>query len=316
MLPRDDRRDAGLKLITTAREATRAAESVLADATAAVRQRLGGTRNAMEQRFEREQRAAHGLAWLATYVEAIRLITAYAERMHGAGALGEIEELLIRVGLGEYLAQIGGGIPMSQGEFVRPADLGLTAAAVAQRVAGPLQALIADSDERRRLVELMRGSGDLRVGQCDLDETLAAIRDETRKFADSEVLPQAHAWHLSNSVIPVDVVEQMAALGLFGLTVPESFEGGLGLGREAMCVVAEELSRGYIGVGSLVTRSEIAAELILTSGTEEQKRRWLPAIAAGDVLPTAVFTGPEAGSDLASLKTRAPGGTGRLGRSR
>jgi (2S)-methylsuccinyl-CoA dehydrogenase len=257
----------------------------------------------MELLFEREQRATHGLAWLATYVETIRQITAYAERMHGGSTLGELEQLLIRIGLGEYLAQIAGGIPMSQGEFARPADLGLVTATVIERIAAPLEALLADRNDCRRLIQLMRGNGI--VGECGLDETLTAIRDETRKFAESEVMPRAHAWHLTNSIIPIDVVSQMGALGLFGLAVPQTFKGGLGLGREATCVVAEELSRGYIGVGSLVTRSEIAAELILTSGTEEQKRQWLPAIAAGDVLPTAVFTEPEAGSDLASLKTRA-----------
>ncbi len=96
----------------------------------------------------------------------------------------------------------------------------------------------------------------------------------------------------------------MSELGVFGLTVPEEF-GGLGLGKEAMCVVSEELSRGYIGVGSLGTRSEIAAELILGGGTDAQKEYWLPKIASGEMLPTAVFTEPNTGSDLASLKTRA-----------
>ena len=72
-----------------------------------------------------------------------------------------------------------------------------------------------------------------------------------------------------------------------------------------MCVVSEELSRGYIGVGSLGTRSEIAAELILCGGTEEQKADLLPRIASGEILPTAVFTEPNTGSDLASLRTRA-----------
>src|SRR5829696_1540516 len=305
MLPDGDERGAVVKLICVAREATRATESVLRDATAAVRERVGETINTVEHLFEREQRATHGLAWLATYVESIRQITAYAERMHRAAELGALEELLIRIGLGEYLAQIAGGIPMSQGEFARPADFGLVPAAVVQHIAGPLEDLVVRSDERRRLVELMRGADHVPVGEHGLDETLAAIRDETRKFAESEVKPQAHAWHLSNSTIPLGIVEQMAALGLFGLTIPATYKGGLGLGREAMCVVAEELSRSYIGVGSLVTRSEIAAELILTSGTEEQKRKWLPAIAAGEVLPTAVFTEPDAGSDLASLKTRA-----------
>src|ERR1700728_608898 len=125
-----------------------------------------------------------------------------------------------------------------------------------------------------------------------------------RKFADGQVAPHAQEWHLKNQYIPLGIIAQMSELGVFSLTIPEDY-GGMGLGKESMCVVSEELSRGYIGVGSLGTRSEIAAELILGSGTEEQKRKWLPKIAAGEVLPTAVFTEPNTGSDLASLKTRA-----------
>jgi (2S)-methylsuccinyl-CoA dehydrogenase len=96
----------------------------------------------------------------------------------------------------------------------------------------------------------------------------------------------------------------MSALGVFGLTIPEQY-GGAGLSKTAMCVVSEELSRGYIGVGSLGTRSEIAAELILGGGTKEQRDYWLPLIASGGKLPTAVFTEPNTGSDLGALKTRA-----------
>ncbi|MFL5265261.1 MAG: acyl-CoA dehydrogenase family protein, partial [Stellaceae bacterium] len=114
----------------------------------------------------------------------------------------------------------------------------------------------------------------------------------------------AHGWHLANRYIPLDTIDHMAALGVFGLTIPESF-GGMGLGKESMCVVSEELSRAYIGVGSLGTRTEIAAELILCGGTEEQKSRFLPKLASGEILPTAVFTEPNPGSDLASLQARA-----------
>jgi len=306
MLDKAQRHDAGVKLIALAREATRAAETLLAEATAAVRQRVTVEGRVVDRMFDREQRATHGLAWLATYVESVRQLAAYAERMHAADNLGEIEELLIQLGIGEYLAQIAGGIPMSQGEIVRPADIGLSTEAVAQRMAGALQGLIASGtvERRARLVELIRTHHDATVGDCGLDETLATIRDEMRKFADSEVMPQAHAWHRSNSYIPFDVLAQMSELGVFGLTIAEEY-GGLGLGKESMCVVSEELSRGYIGVGSLGTRSEIAAELIIGSGTEEQKRKWLPKLASGEVLPTAVFTEPNTGSDLASLKTRA-----------
>ncbi|HEY6703614.1 MAG TPA: acyl-CoA dehydrogenase family protein [Xanthobacteraceae bacterium] len=306
MLDKSQGRDDGAKLVALAREATLAAEALLADATRAVRQRVTIDNQMDDRLLDREQRATHGLAWLATYVESIRQLAAYAERMHARGALGEIEELIVEIGIGEYLAQIQGGIPMSQGEIVRPADLGLAGEAVAARVAGVLKGLAgSDNVERRaRLVELMQAHHGATVGDCGLEETLTTIRDEMRKFADSEVVPQAQAWHRTNSYIPLDVLAQMSELGVFGLTIPEEY-GGLGLGKESMCVVSEELSRGYIGVGSLGTRSEIAAELILGGGTEEQKRQWLPKIAAGEVLPTAVFTEPNTGSDLASLKTRA-----------
>ena len=298
-------RDGGVELIAIGRQAREAVEAVFADATAAVRRRVTVDEQVIDSLLDREQRATHGLAWLATYVESVRQLAAYAERMQASGTLGEIEELLVRLGIGEYLAQIQGGIFMSQSEIVRPADLGLAGESVAARLAGPLQALAASQlDYRARLVELMRAHHDAAIGDCGLDETLATIREEMRKFADSEVAPQAQQWHRTNSYIPLDIIAQMSELGVFGLTIPQDY-GGLGLGKESMCVVSEELSRGYIGVGSLGTRSEIAAELIIGGGTEEQKNRWLPKLASGEVLPTAVFTEPDSGSDLASIKTRA-----------
>jgi len=301
------RSDAAADLTAGARAATAAVEALLADATRAVGGRVIQNGRVSAKLLDREQRAAHGLAWFATYVEAIRQLGAYAERMSAAGRFGELEALVVRIGLGEYLAQMLGGIPMSQGEFVRPGDLGLGPKEIAARVTSEIEELIATgntAENRARLVVLMREHHGATVGDCGLDETLEAIRDEMRKFAESEVVPHAHDWHLTNSYIPLDVLAQMSQLGVFGLTIPEEY-GGMGLGKESMCVVSEELSRGYIGVGSLGTRSEIAAELILGGGTDEQKQKWLPKIASGDVLPTAVFTEPNTGSDLASLKTRA-----------
>jgi (2S)-methylsuccinyl-CoA dehydrogenase len=294
-------------LLATTRAAVGAAEALLADALIAVRSRVTRNGELSGRMIDREQRAAHGLSWLATYVEAVRQLASYAERMDGAGRLGEVEELLVRIGTGEYLAQIVGGIPMSQGEVVRPSDMGLSATQVAVRMTPDAEAAIASGNtaaNRARLIELMRAQTGATVGDCGLDDTLDAMRQEMRKFADSEVVPYAHDWHLANRYIPMETIAQMGELGVFGLTIPEDY-GGLGLGKESMCVVSEELSRGYIGVGSLGTRSEIAAELILGGGTEAQKRKWLPKIASGEVLPTAVFTEPNTGSDLASLKTRA-----------
>jgi (2S)-methylsuccinyl-CoA dehydrogenase len=299
--------DTGPDLIANARAATTAMEALLADATRAISARVTEGGRISGKLLDREQRAAHGLSWFATYVQAIRQLGAYAERMSEAGRFGETEDLLVRIGLGEYLAQMLGGIPMSQGEFVRPGDLGLPPDQVSERVTPAIEELIATGNtaaNRARLVTLMRQHVGATVGDCGLEETYEAIREEMHKFAESEVLPHAHDWHLTNSYIPMDVVKAMSELGVFGLTIPEEY-GGMGLGKESMCVVSEELSRGYIGVGSLGTRSEIAAELILGGGTDEQKTKWLPKIASGDVLPTAVFTEPNTGSDLASLKTRA-----------
>ena len=293
-------------LLRLAAEAEDAVGALLTDATAAVHGRVSLSGKISTQLLEREQHAAHGLAWLATYVEVIRQLSAYARRMLEAGRFGKTERLLVVIGLGETLAQIFGGIPMSQGEIVRLAALGLADDRIEQRRTNAIKALIAKGTTaaaRAELVGFIKESQGT-VGDDGLDETLEAMRKEMRRFADEEVVPHAHGWHLKNQYIPLEVIAHMAELGVFGLTVPEEY-GGLGLGKESMCVVSDELSRGYIGVGSLGTRSEIAAELILGSGTDAQKKHWLPKIASGEVLPTAVFTEPNTGSDLASLKTRA-----------
>jgi len=258
--------------------------------------------------MEQEQRATHGLAWLATYVESLRQLDAYAQRLSEQGKYGTLEERIVQLGFAEYLAQIFGGIPMNQGEFVRLSDLGISAGEANDHRTPGIDALIETGNTpavRTEIAALIRDqAGHSTFGDPGLDETMEQIRNEMRKFAEATVTPHAHEWHLKNEYIPLEVVEQMSELGVFGLTIPEEY-GGLGLGKEAMCVVSEELSRAYIGVGSLGTRSEIAAELILCGGTEEQKQHWLPKIASGEILPTAVFTEPNTGSDLASLKTRA-----------
>ena len=297
----------GHEVIPALADAVGAVEALFAEARRAVADRVTIEGRPVARVFDREQRATHGLAWLATYLEAIRQLSAYAQRLSGNGSFGETEDIIVRIGAGEYLAQIFGGIPMSQGEIVRLSDLGLSPATAAARMTPAVEHLIATGNtapRRARLVELIRQHHDATVGACGLDDTLDSIREEMRKFADDRVAPYAQQWHLKNDYIPFDVISQMSELGVFSLTIPEDYEG-MGLGKESMCVVSEELSRGYIGVGSLGTRSEIAAELILGSGTEEQKRKWLPKIATGEVLPTAVFTEPNTGSDLASLKTRA-----------
>lgn len=288
-------------------EAAANAETLVERAIAAVRVRVSEGGQISNALMEREQHACHGLSWFATYAEGIKQMASYARRLSEAQRFGEIESLLTQIGIGEYAAQMLGGIPMAQSEFIRSYELGLEPADREAFASEAVVTLIKANNPaaRARLVELVQhAAGTGHFGDGGLDDTLEAMRGEIIRFVEAEVKPYAHEWHLKNAYIPLETITKMNELGVFGLTIPEEF-GGLGLGKEAMCVVSEELSRGYIGVGSLGTRSEIAAELILGGGTDEQKQTWLPKIASGEVLPTAVFTEPNTGSDLASLKTRA-----------
>jgi len=290
------------------RAAADALQVVLDEATGRMRARVVVDGKVSAGKLEAEQHAAHGLAWLATYVQAVRELASYSERMSEEGRFGAIEEMLVRVGAGEYCEQVFTGIPMSQGEIVRLSAFGIDMREAAGFRSEAVEALIAEGntvENRARLIELIRQSqGSDTYGDAGLDETLEAIRIEMRRFSQAEVEPHAHRWHCDNDYIPLEIIAKMAEMGVFGLTIPEEY-GGMGLSKVSMCVVSEELSRGYIGVGSLGTRSEIASELILGGGTQEQKERFLPGIAAGEIIPTAVFTEPNTGSDLASLKTRA-----------
>jgi len=285
-------------------KALAAAERVLALAKSGVR-----AKQASAPSPDTAQHALHGLAWLATYVEALRQMLGWARNLDDESRFGEMESLLLDAAFGEYLAQIAGGIPMSQVETVRLGQLGVAAAEVARLAANTSVAELMDegcSDEvKARIAAIIAGQpAATTFGDTGMDETHGAMREEMRKFALDKVVPYAHDWHLKNTYIPLEVIAEMSEMGVFGLTTPEE-HGGLGLGKEAMCLVSEELSRGYIGVGSLGTRSEIACELLLLHGTPEQKAKYLTPIATGKLLPTAVFTEPNTGSDLASLRTRA-----------
>ena len=283
--------DAARRYLARAREASLAAAST------------GGALDTAK--VDIEQRRLHGFAWVATVVEGLTQLAGWAERLGRAGRLGEGEALILAIGFGEYLAQLIGGVPMSQTEFARPADIGVDAAADDLKTDAAVAAFLRDGNTpaaRARLAALL-GEG-WRADEGLGDETLDMVRTQFRRFADLRIIPGAHGWHLADVLIPDEVVGEMAELGVFGVCIAPEF-GGLGMGKLAMCVVSEELSRGWIAAGSLGTRSEIAGELIGANGTPEQKVRWLPPIAAGEVLPTAVFTEPDTGSDLANLTTRA-----------
>jgi (2S)-methylsuccinyl-CoA dehydrogenase len=292
-------------LLSLCREALAAADRLKDAARAGVSALVVRGAKVDAAALEREQFAAHGFAWLATYVEGLRQLLGWAERLEAAGQRGERETLILQSAFGEYLAQLTGGIAVSQVEILRPADMGLDERAAGAFATPAVTALVRGGNTnavRMRLAQLILDGA---FGEPGLaDETLTMIRDQFRRFAADKVQPFAHEWHRQDVLIPMSVLEEVGELGVFGLTIPEEF-GGLGLGKVAMCVVTEELSRAALAVGSLGTRSEIAGELIRLGGTPEQKAKWLPKISSGEILPTAVFTEPNTGSDLASLKTRA-----------
>ena len=303
----DSQSDGIANLVSQLKATAEAAKTLLERARDAVGAKVDQGGKIDGAALEREQHAAHGLAWIATYAESFRQIADYAQRMADEGRFGKMEALLSQIGTAEYAAQLAGGVPMSQGEIARAHELGVSEKDQAAFLTAEVRALIngTTAATRARAIALIRGSqGTVSYGDTGLDETVSAMREEIHRFSETEVIPNAQEWHLKNEYVPMELIGQMAELGVFALTLPEEY-GGLGLGKEAMCVVSEELSRGYIGVGSLGTRSEIAEELILNDGTDAQKQEWLPRIASGEILPTAVFTEPNTGSDLASLSTRA-----------
>ncbi|RIJ32145.1 acyl-CoA dehydrogenase family protein [Henriciella algicola] len=295
-------------LLPAMKEAVVSLEAFGEDAKAAMRARLAPEGKIDRKLLDHHQHSAHGLAWVITYVETLRETADWADRMTAEGKFGEIEQLLSQILFSEYCAQLIGGIPMNQGEIIRPADIGVPKEGMQRLFEPAIQRFLTEGKTTETMAAAAKHLPDAlsraTVEETGLDETLTMIRDQFRRFATERIMPHAHEWHLENAYIPMPVVEEMAELGVFGLTIPEEF-GGLGLGKTSMCVVSEELSRGYIGTGSLGTRSEIAAELILIGGTDAQKEKYLPAISSGEILPTAVFTEPNTGSDLGALKTRA-----------
>ncbi len=258
--------------------------------------------------LEREQHSSHGLSWIAAYRATLKEMVNWASDLENQNSFNEIEKLMLQITFSEYCAQIKSGIPMSQLEFIRPQDLGLKNGLFNETETDEFNDLLLNgnsSEDRSKLASLLKdGFTSKNFGNCGLDETALIIQEQFKKFIEDDVIPHAHEWHLKDELIPMSIIDKMSEMGVFGLTIPEEF-GGLGMSRFIDCVVTEELARGYIGVGSLGTRGDIAAELLITGGTEEQKNKFLPKIASGEILPCAVLTEPHSGSDMGSFKTRA-----------
>ena len=253
---------------------------------------------------EKNQHLVHGFAWIATYIEALRQINNWGIELANKNKLNEFEQLILDISFIEYTRQILNGIPMSQTEFIKITDF--------ESINKNDELKISEnfnfsnvSELKERLVKIaINNDNIITLENTGLETEYEQIREQFQKFNSLNVYNNANKWHLEDKLIPQKIIDDLATLGVFGLTIPEKY-GGLGLNKLAMCVVSEELARGYIGVGSLATRTEIASELILNDGTETQKDFWLPKISKGETIPAACFTEPDSGSDLGSITTKA-----------
>ncbi len=255
--------------------------------------------------LQQYQYKAHGYAWFETYRVGLKELLQWYKRLCLANKNTPIDALVLAGGFSEYLIQMKNGIMMSQSEIVRPEELGLNSDDFSFYNEDNTKEIINYGLSENLKYEIVKYLSQGNFPSLGLgDETLEMIQDQFKKFTDEEITPEANEWHLADKLIPDEILSKMSELGVFSIAIPEEY-GGLGMGKVAMCVVTEELSRGFLAAGSLGTRAEIAGELIRLGGTEDQKKKFLPKIASGETLTTAVFTEPNTGSDLGSLSTRA-----------
>ena len=280
-------------------------ETVSSEAKSFLKEKLSTNGKINNELLEKHQHEGHGYAWFETYRIALRETFNWFKNLKETEKATKLESGILLFSFAEYLSQMRSGIMMSQTEIVRPESLGISSQSFSfcdsPEIAGLIKLGLSET-VKVEIVESLENGIFPNLGLND--ETLEMIQDQFKKFTDEEIVPHANEWHLKDDLIPDEVLKKMSELGVFSIAIPENY-GGLGMGKVAMCVVTEELSRGFLAAGSLGTRAEIAGELIRLGGTEDQKNKYLPEIAAGNILTTAVFTEPNTGSDLGSLSTRA-----------
>ena len=280
-------------------------ETVSSEAKSFLKEKLSIDGKINNGLLEKHQHEGHGYAWFETYRIALRETFNWFKNLKETEKATKLESGILLFSFAEYLSQMRSGIMMSQTEIVRPESLGISSQSFSfcdsPEIAGLIKLGLSET-VKAEIVESLENGIFPNLGLND--ETLEMIQDQFKKFTDEEIVPHANEWHLKDDLIPDEVLKKMSELGVFSIAIPENY-GGLGMGKVAMCVVTEELSRGFLAAGSLGTRAEIAGELIRLGGTEDQKNKYLPEIAAGNILTTAVFTEPNTGSDLGSLSTRA-----------
>jgi (2S)-methylsuccinyl-CoA dehydrogenase len=242
-------------------------------------------------KLDEHQVVAYDLAHAAAAVEAGRVMCAYAEH-------GDVESMLARAFVADAVADVVGRlVGREQLWGVDPARLAPAHDFVAAHRAPEVLEALADQCAKQ-------GTGPTHLGS-----DFELVADTFRRFADDKIRPAAEHVHRTNADVPEEIIAGLAEIGGFGLSVPEEY-GGFAAGGESdylgMVIATEELSWGSLGVGgSLITRPEILTRALVRGGTEEQKKVWLPKIAAGEAMVGVMVTEPDYGSDVANLKTMA-----------
>ncbi len=252
------------------------------------------------------------LAYAATEVTTAKDLLKYVRAAAAHGAADPVVAEMAAVFAAEVAQRLAGQIDAHAADFGL-ADERLNATLGASATKAVIRRAVDDARVQaigRQVIE-QRG-----VNHCWLGNEMAVMtRDSVRQFAEAEVAPIAEHIHRHDELVPQSIIDKMSELGFFGMAVPEEFGGG-GMGNLAMIITTEELSRcSLAAAGSLITRPEILTKALLKGGTEAQKQKWLPPIAAGQIMVGISVTEPDTGSDVASVKVRADAGEveGRAG---
>ena len=228
-----------------------AVDQLLTQAAQALRDQVCAKGRVSAALVEQNQTAAHGLAWLATYAEALKQMQQWAEKLNADSRFGAVEALILQIAFGEYLCQIHGGIPISQSEIIRSHDMGISDAEAQGFVTKEVGLLIQDGNTQKarlRLVALMQeNNADVTVGISGLDEELEMIRDQFRRYARERIEPVAHEWHLKDELIPMEIIDELAEMGVFGLTIPEINEDWIQQFADGLSTVARKFNCPLVG---------------------------------------------------------------------
>jgi (2S)-methylsuccinyl-CoA dehydrogenase len=253
--------------------------------------------------IDEHQVHAERIAQLATEARAAEQLVSYAETQAAAGKPDPLTEDQALAFSAEVVAKAWLAVD------THPDTFALNHSVRAQLhdagTAAAVRAGLSDTHIRGIGARVIEARGAFKAA---LDDPAADLtRDTARSFARTEVAPIAQEMHRQDHLVPEPLIQKMAGLGLFGCSVPESY-GGTEMGLLTMVVLTEELSTASLVAGSLITRSEILTRALLQGGTEEQRQRWLPPIASGELLVGIAVTEPDVGSDVASVTCRATRG--------